>query len=328
MREPATSKSLLERMARAGYEEMVRRKEAIIGSDIPTWEEQTDEMREEYLALAGAIHQSLGNGRSRLGATANGGGQGRRSFGMPVIACAIVLAFLGGFATAFWTAGSDGLPRLAELTGLSPAISTGTPIDTGAQRPGTNAATPSAAAPEATAPTPPVTAAEATGPTPSVTAPEATAPTSSVTAPEATAPTSSATAPEASAATPSVTSPEATAPTNDMAAQERAAPSPSHGEPTNQDRPAPIAEKPEPPAPTCTVALDPWPADATAQGKAIQALLRDLGFYKGPVSGTVGPLTRAAIRKFQLAAKEAATGEPSKSLFESLKKKKCASTAP
>jgi peptidoglycan hydrolase-like protein with peptidoglycan-binding domain len=130
------------------------------------------------------------------------------------------------------------------------------------------------------------------------------------------------------APTASVAAPEVTAPTNDVPAQEPAVPLPSHSEPANRDLATPLAERPEPPTTTCTVALDPWPADVTEQGKAIQVLLRDLGFYSGPTSGTVGPLTRAAIRKFQLAAKEAATGEPSKVLFESLKKKKCASIAP
>jgi len=84
----------------------------------------------------------------------------------------------------------------------------------------------------------------------------------------------------------------------------------------------------EPRNTTCTVDLDPWPTDGTGQAKAIQSLLRELGLYSGTTSGTVGPATRAAIRKFQHAANEAATGEPSKMLFESLKKKKCASTAP
>jgi peptidoglycan hydrolase-like protein with peptidoglycan-binding domain len=66
----------------------------------------------------------------------------------------------------------------------------------------------------------------------------------------------------------------------------------------------------------------------TDQAKAIQILLRDLGLYSGTTYGTVGPATREAIRKFQLAADEAETGEPSEMLFESLKKKKCASSVP
>jgi peptidoglycan hydrolase-like protein with peptidoglycan-binding domain len=48
---------------------------------------------------------------------------------------------------------------------------------------------------------------------------------------------------------------------------------------------------------------------AGTSAKAIQILLRDLGFYGGTTYGTLGPATRAAIRKFQLAADEAETGE-------------------
>ena len=119
--------------------------------------------------------------------------------------------------------------------------------------------------------------------------------------------------------------PEATAPSK----QEPAASSaPSQSEASKSDPAAPAAEKPEPPKTTCTVDVGPWPADKTEQAKAIQILLRDLGLYSGTTYGTVGPATREAIRKFQLAAGEAETGEPSEMLFEQLKKKKCASSAP
>jgi hypothetical protein len=103
--------------------------------------------------------------------------------------------------------------------------------------------------------------------------------------------------------------------------------SPSPSEASNSDLAASAAKKPEPPKTTCTVDVDPWPTDSTDQAKAIQILLRDLGFYSGTTYGTVGPATRAAIRKFQLAADEAETGEPSEMLFKSLKKK-CASSTP
>jgi len=56
-------------------------------------------------------------------------------------------------------------------------------------------------------------------------------------------------------------------------------------------------------------------------------MLRDLGLYDGTVYGTVGPMTRAAIRRFQVSAGESETGEPDEALFASLKKK-CASPAP
>ena len=116
--------------------------------------------------------------------------------------------------------------------------------------------------------------------------------------------------------------PEATAPGK----QEPAASSaPSQSEASKSDPAAPAAEKPEPPKTTCTADVGPWPADSTDQAKAIQILLRDLGFYNGTTYGTLGPATRAAIRTFQLAAGETETGEPSEMLFEQLKKKKCAS---
>jgi Putative peptidoglycan binding domain len=104
--------------------------------------------------------------------------------------------------------------------------------------------------------------------------------------------------------------------------------SPSQSEASKSDPAAAAAEKPEPPKTTCTVDVGPWPADRTEQAKAIQILLRDLGLYSGTTYGTVGPATREAIRKFQLAASEAETGEPSEMLFEQLKKKKCASSTP
>ena len=90
---------------------------------------------------------------------------------------------------------------------------------------------------------------------------------------------------------------------------------------------APAVEKPEPPKTACTADIGPWPTDRTDQAKAIQILLRDLGLYAGTTYGTIGPATREAIRKFQLAAGETETGEPSETLFEQLKKK-CVSAAP
>ena len=111
-------------------------------------------------------------------------------------------------------------------------------------------------------------------------------------------------------------------------AQEPAVPSsPSPSEASNSDPAASAAKKPEPLKTMCTVDVGAWPTDTTDQAKVIQILLRDLGFYSGTTYGTVGPATRAAIRKFQLAVDEAETGEPSALLFESLKKK-CASSTP
>jgi hypothetical protein len=84
-------------------------------------------------------------------------------------------------------------------------------------------------------------------------------------------------------------------------------------------------KKPEPPKVECKVDISRWPTDKSDQAKAIQILLRDLGYYRGTTNGTLGPVTRTAIREFQLASGlEADAGEPTETLFEQLKKK-CAS---
>jgi hypothetical protein len=97
--------------------------------------------------------------------------------------------------------------------------------------------------------------------------------------------------------------------------------SPPQGEASDKTPPVPPSPKPEPALAKCTLDSASWPTDRTEQAKAIQILLRDLGFYGGTTYGTLGPTTRAAIRKFQVAAGEAETGEPSEMLFESLRKK-------
>jgi hypothetical protein len=98
-------------------------------------------------------------------------------------------------------------------------------------------------------------------------------------------------------------------------------PPPPQSEASDKTPAAPTSQKPEPALAKCTLDPASWPTDRTEQAKAVQILLRDLGFYSGTTYGTLGPTTRAAIRKFQLAAGEAETGEPSETLFESLKKK-------
>ena len=117
----------------------------------------------------------------------------------------------------------------------------------------------------------------------------------------------------------------ATAPARQEPAQEAAVPSPApQDEAGNGTLAAPAAETPEPPKSLCSVDVGPWPTDKTEQAKAVQMLLRALGLYGGTTYGTVGPATRAAISKFQLATGEAETGEPSEMLFELLKRR-CAS---
>ncbi len=64
---------------------------------------------------------------------------------------------------------------------------------------------------------------------------------------------------------------------------------------------------------------DVWPTAPAEQVKAIQTLLRDLNFSRDAPDGLNGPGTRSSIRDYERAAGLAATGEPSKALFESLK---------
>lgn len=125
---------------------------------------------------------------------------------------------------------------------------------------------------------------------------------------------------------PRVARSEATAPA-EMKVAQQPAPPPLQVEATSSDTAALSPKTPEPSTSQCGVEPGPWPADRTNQIKIIQLLLRDLGFYGGTTYGTMGPATRAAIGKFQLAANEAETGEPTEVLFAALKKK-CTSSSP
>jgi peptidoglycan hydrolase-like protein with peptidoglycan-binding domain len=62
-----------------------------------------------------------------------------------------------------------------------------------------------------------------------------------------------------------------------------------------------------------------WPAKAPDQIRAIQQLLIELKLLNAEPTGTIGPLTRRAIRAYQKKAGLKETGEPSQALFESLK---------
>jgi peptidoglycan hydrolase-like protein with peptidoglycan-binding domain len=73
------------------------------------------------------------------------------------------------------------------------------------------------------------------------------------------------------------------------------------------------------PQPPSTVTTGGWPAKAPDQIRAIQQLLIELKFLNAEPTGTVGPLTRRAIRDYQKKAGLKETGEPSQALFESLK---------
>ncbi len=88
------------------------------------------------------------------------------------------------------------------------------------------------------------------------------------------------------------------------------------------------AAKPEPtkadaPPPSPAAAADPgrdvWPSSSKDQVKAIQTLLRDLNFSREAPDGLLGPATRAAIRAYERSLGIAEKGEPTKTLFDSLK---------
>jgi peptidoglycan hydrolase-like protein with peptidoglycan-binding domain len=53
-------------------------------------------------------------------------------------------------------------------------------------------------------------------------------------------------------------------------------------------------------ATAATATAMPAEADMTdADRRRIQEALRRLGYYRGPIDGIIGPLTRAAIHRFQ-----------------------------
>ena len=61
------------------------------------------------------------------------------------------------------------------------------------------------------------------------------------------------------------------------------------------------------------------PSATADQVKVIQTLLRDLNFSREAPDGVLGPATRSAIRDYERSLGIAQTGEPSKTLFDSLK---------
>lgn len=126
---------------------------------------------------------------------------------------------------------------------------------------------------------------------------------------------------------PRTTGSQATAPADLKLGQPEGVSPPQQAEAKENDTATLSTKAPEPSASQCSVDPGLWPSDRTNQIKIIQLLLRDLGFYSGTTYGTMGPATRAAIAKFQLAANETETGEPNETLFVALKKK-CAPSSP
>jgi hypothetical protein len=68
-----------------------------------------------------------------------------------------------------------------------------------------------------------------------------------------------------------------------------------------------------------TIDPDTWPTATADQVRIVQALLRQLHFYREEPDGRLGPATRAAIREYERAMGLKMNGEPNRDLFDSLK---------
>ncbi|HEY6982126.1 MAG TPA: SEL1-like repeat protein [Reyranella sp.] len=83
--------------------------------------------------------------------------------------------------------------------------------------------------------------------------------------------------------------------------------------------PAPSSSAAPAPSPASTDAGAGWPADKIEQVRVIQQALLDLKLLRDKPDGSLGPVTRNAIRTFQRGAGLAQTGDPSKDLYVALK---------
>ena len=250
-------------------------------------------------------------------AMASGNEQSKRWLAI-LVAYAVVLALLGGAGLAYWIDGRGGLPRMLGSESIRPVKTETAQIE---PSPAANGAEPSPplAEPEATTPAKTEIAQEPAVPRPLATeARNGDLVVLSTKEPEL--PATGLDLPPRP-----VESKEAV-PARTEAAQEPAVPPPPQAEANKSEPVASSTKKPEPPTASCKLDTRVWPADRTNQVKVVQILLRDLGFYGGTTYGTMGPATRAAIGKFQLASNEPETGEATEMLFEALKKK-CAEPA-
>jgi hypothetical protein len=192
--------------------------------------------------------------------------------------------------------------------------------------PGTNVSAeptaPSSATPTPSS-TPPATTAAAPSATPTPLPSEQPAPTAA--GPSAPAPPALAaaapstvppgTSPAATAAAPAAPTPTAAAPSEQPASP----PAPTAAGPSAPAPPAPPAAAPSVPpsaAPPAATAVAPQPPSvlpaeaemSAADRRQVQEALNRLDYYKGPVDGIFGPLTHAAIRRFQQSIGSDATG--------------------
>jgi len=161
-------------------------------------------------------------------------------------------------------------------------------------------------APSLTAPTPsstpPAPASTTAGPLAPAPAPAPTTVAPSA-APPATPPAAITTAPAA----PTAAAPSAPPPPAATAAAPAAAPIPTatapSAPPPSAEPPAATAAAPQPPS-----VLPAEAAMSAADRRQVQETLHRLDYYKGPIDGIFGPLTHAAIRRFQQSIGSDATG--------------------
>jgi peptidoglycan hydrolase-like protein with peptidoglycan-binding domain len=93
---------------------------------------------------------------------------------------------------------------------------------------------------------------------------------------------------------PSPSTPPATVQSN----QPTASPAPSPATPSAAEQGQATAPPPATPAaPTATLPAENQMSDADR--REVQEVLQRLSYYQGPIDGKFGPLTRAAIRRFQ-----------------------------
>jgi TPR repeat protein/peptidoglycan hydrolase-like protein with peptidoglycan-binding domain len=90
-------------------------------------------------------------------------------------------------------------------------------------------------------------------------------------------------------------------------------------EPADKAQAAKADGPPSPPSAAAEPVPDAWPSTTADQVKVIQTLLRDLNFSREAPDGILGPATRTAIRDYERSLGVAQTGEPSKTLFDSLR---------
>ena len=122
-------------------------------------------------------------------------------------------------------------------------------------------------------------------------------------APQATAPPappasqSASTAPQSQATAPSAPAPAAPSSPAVIAQSNQPAASPSPAPPPSANAESSVPSPATPPAPRTTLPAEEQMSEADR--RQIQQMLQGMKYYQGPIDGKFGPLTRAAIRRYQ-----------------------------